>query len=285
MTFGEYSIELSEKLQALYTPGEAKAITRMVLENLTGKPAAQQNALNLQAISEVLEKKGKDYKIALLTGKPVQYVLGEAWFLNRKFLVNPFVLIPRPETEELVMWALEYAASMQKKELTILDIGTGSGCIAISVALSLPDAKVTGMDISETALHTAQSNAVTLGASVQWLLFDFLDEQAWPLLNTFDIVISNPPYIPENEKQQLEKNVVDWEPATALFTPNNNPLIFYHALHMFCQKQLVKGGTLFIEGHQLYMQQVAEIFTNNFIDIIVKKDINGNERMLAANKI
>jgi release factor glutamine methyltransferase len=285
MTFGEYSIQLSGKLQALYASGEAKAITRIVIEKLSGLPASQQQSITSAKLADALQKTATDFEMELLTGKPVQYVLGEAWFLNRKFLVNPSVLIPRPETEELVIWALEYAASAQKKGLTILDIGTGSGCIAISLALSLPDARVTGIDVSPTALQTAQSNAETIEAKVKWQLMDFLDEQAWPFLNAFDIVISNPPYIPESEKQQLEKNVVDWEPATALFTPNNKPLVFYHAIASFCQKQLVSSGTLLIEGHQLYMEQVAEIFSSHFTRIVIKKDINENERMLAASKI
>ncbi len=285
MTFGEYSIQLAGKLHALYAPGEAKAITRMVLEKLTGLPASQQQSITSGKLSAALEKTATDFEMALLTGTPVQYVLGEAWFLDRKFLVNPSVLIPRPETEELVIWALAYAATTQKKNLSILDIGTGSGCIAISLALSLPAALVTGIDISPTALQTAETNAVNLGAKVQWQQIDFLDNQTWPTLNTYDIIISNPPYIPESEKQQLEKNVVDWEPATALFTPDNNPLVFYHAIAAFCQQHLVSGGSLFVEGHQQYMQQVGEIFSNQFTPMIVKKDINGNERMLSGTKI
>lgn len=285
MTFGEYSIQLAGKLHALYAPGEAKAITRMVLEKLTGLPASQQQSIISEKLSKALEKTATDFEMALLTGMPVQYVLGEAWFFDRKFLVNPSVLIPRPETEELVMWALTYAATTQKKNLSILDIGTGSGCIAISLSLSLPDALVTGIDISPTALQTAETNAVNLDAKVQWLEIDFLDNQAWPTLNTYDIVISNPPYIPENEKQQLEKNVVDWEPATALFTPDNTPLVFYHAIAVFCRQHLVSGGRLFVEGHQQYMQHVAEIFSSHFSPMVIKKDINGNERMLSATKI
>jgi release factor glutamine methyltransferase len=285
MTFGEYSIQLTGKLHALYAPGEAKAITRMVLEKLTGLPASQQQSITSGKLSAALQKTATDFEMALLTGMPVQYVLGEAWFLDRKFSVNPSVLIPRPETEELVMWALTYAATTQKKNLSILDIGTGSGCIAISLSLSLPDALVTGIDISPTALQTAETNAVNLGAKVQWLELDFLDNRAWPTLNTFDMVISNPPYIPENEKQQLERNVLDWEPATALFTPVNNPLVFYHAIASFCQQHLVSDGRVLVEGHQQYMQQVAEIFSSQFTHINIRKDINGNERMLGATKI
>jgi release factor glutamine methyltransferase len=285
MTFGEYSIQLTGKLQSLYAPGEAKAITRMVLEKLTGIPASQQQSITSAKLADALEKTAIDFEMELLTGKPVQYVLGEAWFLNRKFLVNPSVLIPRPETEELVMWALEYAATAQKNDLSILDIGTGSGCIAISLALSLPSASVTGIDVSATALQTAQSNAAALGARLHWQQLDFLNQSYWPALSRYDMVISNPPYIPESEKKQLEKNVVDWEPATALFTPDNDPLVFYHAIAAFCQLHLESGGRLLVEGHQQYMQQIAGIFSTKFTHIIIKKDINGNERMIVATKI
>lgn len=284
MTFDDYYNILKDDLGGLYDAGEAAAIAGLVLEHFTGK---RSKPFSSETITEQDAAKLLRFQQELLTGKPVQYVLGEAWFLNRKFLVNESVLIPRPETEELVMLAIE---TLEKKgflqqPVKIIDIGTGSGCIAISLARMLPAAEVTGADISAAALETARHNGEILGASVTWKTFDFLDKQQWEGQGMFDLLISNPPYIPENEKSVLEKNVVDWEPHAALFTPENDPLIFYRMLALFAQSHLKQGGLLMVEGHQQYMNQVSGIFNAAFGNCTIINDINNNPRMAFSSRI
>jgi release factor glutamine methyltransferase len=295
------------QLKTIYSAGEAVAIAGLVFELVVGmgQPAIMMNP-QVEITQEkrtVLEEKLAE----LLTHKPVQYVLGEAWFYKMKFAVNEQVLIPRPETEELVEWCVEEVGNdevgiannkvgMQKETAPVdaaiphssfinrnlLDIGTGSGCIAIALKKELPALTVTGIDISEGALLVARENAVALGAAVDFMQFDFLDESAWPLLPQFDVIVSNPPYIPLNEKAKLDNNVTAHEPHTALFVPDNAPLLFYEKIARFGLLHLKPGGFIMMETHEDYAQQTAALFKENYTTVICRKDMSGKERMVMA---
>lgn len=281
MTFDDYYKKLKESLGALYETGEAAAIAGLVLEKFTGK---RLKPFSTEMMPEADTTKLLGYQQELLTGKPVQYLLGEAWFLERKYAVNESVLIPRPETEELVMLAADILKGkrFQQQPIKILDIGTGSGCIAISLALASGNYAVTGIDVSEKALEVARQNSQLLSAGVNWRQADFLDPESWKAFADYPVIVSNPPYIPLAEKAILDKNVTDWEPHLALFTPDNDPFVFYHAMASFCRKYPLKERILFIEGHQDYMNSLQNIFEGVFQMVEIRKDINDNERMLVG---
>jgi release factor glutamine methyltransferase len=279
VTFDDYYKILKAELGALYDAGEAAAIAGLVLEHFSGKRLRPFTSL---AITDAQAEKLQLIQRELLTGKPVQYVLGEAWFLGRKFFVNESVLIPRPETEELVMLAIEtlQQKGFQEKPINILDSGTGSGCIAISLALASNDWKVTGIDISSTALEVAAQNSKMRSARVNWQQADFLDPANWEAFANSEVIVSNPPYIPLAEKAVLDKNVTEWEPGLALFTPDDDPFIFYKAIASFCKKFPLEDRIVLLEGHQNYMADLQTIYSVIFREVEIRKDINGNERML-----
>jgi release factor glutamine methyltransferase len=281
VTFDDYYKILKAELGALYDSGEAAAIAGLVLQHFTCK---RSRPFTSMAITPAQEEKMQLIQQELLRGKPVQYVLGEAWFLERKFYVNESVLIPRPETEELVMLAIETInqKGMPAKDLKILDIGTGSGCIAISLALELKESSVTGVDISTAALEVAAQNSKKLSANVNWQQSDFLDPAKWEAFANYEVIVSNPPYIPLAEKGIMEKNVTDWEPSLALFTPTVDPFVFYKAITAFCKKYPLEERIVLLEGHQNYMADLQTIFSYFFEKVEIRKDINGNERMLLA---
>jgi release factor glutamine methyltransferase len=215
----------------------------------------------------------------LLQHKPIQYVLGETWFYNMKLKINEHVLIPRPETEELVQLLLNESSYGTVK---VLDIGTGSGCIAVAVKKNMPDAIVTAIDVSDDALLVAKENAANQNTEIQFLQVDFLDEKQWTTLPKFDIIISNPPYIPVNEKEQLDINVTAFEPHQALFVPDNSPLLFYKKIAEFASTHLNPSGKIFMETHEDFASQTASLFLQDYKQVTVKKDIFGKERMVVA---
>ena len=179
----------------------------------------------------------------LVKGKPLQQVTGFEWFMNRKFKVNEQVLIPRPETEELVAWIIEEQKG--REALHILDIGTGTGCIPVTLKLELPQAEVMSCDVSKEALSVAGENARLLDAKIALTACDFLDVAAWGAFPRFDVIVSNPPYIPETEMENIHTNVKKHEPHTALFVPGNDPLLFYRAIAMFGKEHLNNGGAIY----------------------------------------
>lgn len=237
--------------------------------------------------------------------KPLQYILGTAHFMDMELQVDENVLIPRPETEELVRWILDDTRSQKSGEknlksgvknqhgndeivhpssLNILDIGTGSGCIAIALAKNLPDANVFALDVSEDALLVARKNAVSNGVDIGFLHQDILNAQLDTTL-VFDVIVSNPPYVRELEKNRIQKNVKDFEPDTALFVPDEDPLLFYRAIIEFSEKHLSKNGKLYFEINQYLGEETKALFnTRNFSEIELRKDIFGNDRMLKAIK-
>ncbi|APU11951.1 protein-(glutamine-N5) methyltransferase, release factor-specific [Cellulophaga lytica] len=208
---------------------------------------------------------------------PIQYILGAAHFMGLDFNVNTNVLIPRPETEELVSWILNEVNVNQ--EITILDIGTGSGCIAITLAKNLPKAKVFALDISKEAILVAKSNAEANNVTVTFLEQSILEEPS--LKQKFNIIVSNPPYVRDLEKKEMSANVLEHEPNLALFVSDNNPLVFYKAITNFSVNHLRENGKLFFEINQYLGEQTKELLVGlNYINIKLKKDMYGNDRML-----
>ena len=270
-------------LAPLYGDGEAKAIARMVYDVRFGLSLSDiyigkdtQLSANSQAeLRRIAER--------LLQKEPVQYVLGQADFCGRTFLVNKHVLIPRPETEELCQWTASLTPSFLKGERTkILDIGTGSGCIAITMAYMFPEAKVTAWDISKEALKVALENARRLNANVTFEQVDALNISNG---TQWDLIISNPPYIIDKERTRMEANVLDYEPHTALFVPDNDPLLFYRAIAQYSQQALKEDGWLFFEMNPLYAQEMTEMLsTMSYHNIEIKNDQFGKQRMIKARR-
>ncbi|NDV44036.1 peptide chain release factor N(5)-glutamine methyltransferase [Flagellimonas sediminis] len=243
--------------------------------------------------------------------KPLQYILGIAHFMELELKVNEHVLIPRPETEELVQWILEDAnnqrseirelisdvrdgklseekgenPNLRPSPLTILDIGTGSGCIAIALAKQLPNAKVYALDISEEALKVAQENAKTNQVDVEFIHKNILDPEL-DLELQFDIIVSNPPYVRNLEKSEMNKNVKEYEPNLALFVPDDDALVFYRAIAQFSERHLAKQGSLYLEINQYLGEETKSVLkAHNFSEIELRKDIFGNDRMLKGKRI
>ena len=213
--------------------------------------------------------------------RPVQYIIGSTSFMDLDFQVNENVLIPRPETEDLIRWIVDEVKTSgpdKKSGLRILDIGTGSGCIAISLAKLLPDAKVFALDVSEKALETAKRNAERNAVKVEFIHADILNFDGFA--SNFDVIVSNPPYVRELEKKEMHKNVLEHEPDLALFVSDENPLVFYKAITQLAKQNLSEEGMLFFEINQYLAKETeALLHQHNFIEIEVRKDIFGNDRM------
>lgn len=213
--------------------------------------------------------------------RPIQHITGKAHFMDLDFEVNEHVLIPRPETEELVRWVLEDTSSLPKN-VSILDLGTGSGCISISLAKNLPEAIIKALDISSEALKVAKQNAETHRVHIDFIEADLLNLN---LKLELDCIVSNPPYVRELEKKEMKANVVDHEPAIALFVPDEDPLKFYSAIVKFASACLKPKGSLYLEINQyLGTEMIALLRANRFTDIELRKDLYGNERMLKGIK-
>ena len=220
----------------------------------------------------------------LLKEKPIQYITGEAWFYGLRFEVNENTLIPRPETEELVEWIIESQKSkVQSQKLEILDIGTGTGCIPISLKMNLPQANVSAIDVSEQALEVAKRNAQSNKVEVNFIQVNILE--VLDLNQNFDIIVSNPPYVRNLEKQEIKKNVLDYEPHLALFVEDTDALLFYRKIAQLALKNLSPKGLLFFEINQYLGKETVELLENlGFKNIELKKDIYGNDRMIKCKK-
>jgi release factor glutamine methyltransferase len=287
MTFEAAEQSLATALDGLYENREAATIAGMVMEFVTGKSKMDRWLQKNELLSIENLKSLEKYSKELLTGKPVQYVLGEAWFAGLCLTVNEHTLIPRPETEELVNLCASWAATnkIQIAPLQILEVGTGSGCIAIALQKKMPAAIITAIDISAEAIEVATINAAKYNAPIQFKTVDFLDEARWPEMGNYDIIISNPPYIADIEKESMAGHVLDFEPHTALFVTNNNPLIFYSALANFGNKYLNKNGALFVEINQALGLQTKDVFVQANYNTLLKKDLFDNDRMIVATKL
>lgn len=268
----------------MYGDREAKSITRLVFETELELSASQMSFERFRLITQPQQQKLKSILARLIKHEPVQYVLGQADFYGLVFKVNSNVLIPRPETEELVDWAIKLLKERGKNDQFVLDIGTGTGCIPISISRNLPAIKVYGCDISEAALEIAAQNNDLNKTPVSFSKLDILTEELTGQ-NNFDLIISNPPYIAKSEKSELAEHVVSFEPHLALFSPTNDPLIFYKVIAEKAQKSLKKSGILLFEIHAFKGPEVVALLHNmGYQHIELRKDINGNDRMVKAVK-
>ena len=283
---------LWHRLTPLYETNEAKAIIRWVLDVRFGLSMADILCGKINEISANDQKELEETIQRLEKGEPVQYIIGETYFCGRQFHVAPGVLIPRPETEELCHWIVEKTGVRRQEsgDCCILDIGTGSGCIAITLALEMPEAKVTAWDISDEALRIAQENAQALGAEVFFEKQDILNHSLstflFPLSSKYSLIVSNPPYIQPKERDGMAKNVLDYEPHQALFTPEDQPIIFYQRIGDFAWQSLKTGGELYFELNPLTAHEVSDYLHHlGFSDIEIRQDQFGKQRFLKATKI
>lgn len=303
MTIYEGYRFIREALYNIYDPREAGNIAALVMEKITGMQRTDRLLYKEHMLPEEQESRLVHYTTLLSEHRPVQYVLGEAWFYGMPLSVDENVLIPRPETEELVEWivkdercrlqvsdcrsqvAEDQVSGDQGQEAeygpTILDIGTGSGCIAIALKKNIPEANVYAADINSKALTVARQNANILEVPVHFLHIDFLNPDHRNALPLFDIIVSNPPYIPLKDKATMHKNVVDHEPHLALFVKDNDPLLFYSAIADFAPRHLQPGGRIYMEIHESMGKAVEDIFVQcGFAQTIIRKDMQGKDRMV-----
>lgn len=281
MTTREAKLQLRSKLSNLYPAQEVESITRIIFEevllwqpvDIVMRENEQLPAFFPERLNEICER--------LLRNEPLQYILGKARFHGHSFAVNPAVLIPRPETEQLVDMIVD---QNQESDLQVLDIGTGSGCIAISLARALKFAQVTATDISRDALAVAQLNATNLKTRVKFIEQDILNCSA--PLDAWNIIVSNPPYITESEKAAMETNVLDYEPAAALFVPDNDPMLYYRPIAAYAARALKSGGRLYLEINRAMGALVSNTLAQAGLrNIQIYTDFNGNTRFVTATKI
>ena len=272
--------QINENLSGSYTAGEISALTRIIATELLGVPQMTfflKDDITLTAEQQTLLN---DAIERLQKHEPIQYILGYSDFCGLRFKVTPATLIPRPETSELVEWI----ASETAGNCSILDIGTGSGCIAVSLAHKMPQSKVTAWDISPDALAVAAENSKANGCTVEFEKVDILAYE--PTGEQFDIIVSNPPYIKENEKNAMHANVLDWEPHTALFVPDSDPLLFYRTIAKKSLILLKPGGRLYFEINRDHGKETMDMLaTLGYTSIELRKDFADNDRMIRAVKL
>ena len=270
--------ELKKRLQQRYSDGEATAVARYLVEMKYGLSMADVACGGVETLDEATLANDVE---RLLDGEPVQYVVGEAEFCGRRFVVRPGVLIPRPETEELCHWILEGRGAW-REGCRILDIGTGSGCIAVTLAAELPKAAVMAWDISEAALAVARENADRLDISIK---FEKQDIFQYSLLTgaPFSLIVSNPPYVCRSEAEQMEAHVLEHEPHEALFVPDDDALVFYRAICRLAQHVLLPGGWLYFEINPLYADELMALMSEmGFVDMETRQDQFGKTRMIRS---
>jgi release factor glutamine methyltransferase len=280
MTLAEIKIETKQLLSKKIDAIELNSLLGMLIEEVTGWNRVQQVVEINTPLTEIQINKFTAYTQALLNDKPIQYILGKAWFMGLEYKVNEHVLIPRPETEELVEWVVDYVHIIAKP-LQLLDIGTGSGCIAISLKKVLPECSVTAMDISIDALELAKKNATNLDATIEWIEQDIIHETT--LAHSFDVIVSNPPYIPVREKINMEAKVKNYEPLIALFVPNEDPLVFYKAIAQVAKKYLAPKGQLFFEIHYDQGKAILQLLDEMHFHAEIRRDSFGKNRMIRAS--
>lgn len=283
LSYGKAFYQLKDALVPLYGDREAAAIAHELLIHITGLSKVERlldkNVLFAPGQQERFDKAMDE----LRQGKPLQYVTGTAWFMEREYEVNKHVLIPRPETEELVSWVLNDLGN--GTQVSILDIGTGSGIIPISLKLALPDADITAIDISEGALAVAKQNAAKYGAAIQFINMDILDPGQHNRAGIFDVIVSNPPYIPESGMEKLHKNVREYEPHLALFSPGDDPLLFYRVIGNYGKQHLSNKGAIYCEIESSLGEETKLLFEKmGYEHVELRKDMHDNWRMLKAIK-
>jgi len=296
MKTGEAEVWLRQQLCSAYDEREAATIAAMVLEKVTGLARLNRITKNEEPLNVHQLHQLTAFHHRLLQHEPVQYVLEEAWFYGLKLFVDRNVLVPRPETEELVDWIVSdiKAAGLdvfnraegeadETTKLKILDVGTGSGCIALALKKTMPKAEVWACDINDDALNVARRNGSELGIRVDFTALDFLDEAQCRQLSTVDVLVSNPPYIPLRDRDQMRPNVVQHEPHAALFVYDEDPLMFYKAIASFARHRLYEGGSIYAEIHEDHGKDIADLFRKEgFINVELRKDMQGKDRMVKA---
>ena len=272
---------INSELAGLYPVSEIEGFTRIIFEAVCGWGFTDQIKKRHEKVSKTDFEKIKFIVSRLKNFEPIQYILGETEFYGLKLIVNPAVLIPRPETEELVQWITN---SKLPGESAILDIGTGSGCIALAIKNQLKNSDVFGIDISEKAVDVARQNAIKNNLDVGFFQADILKWEEFEWKN-YDVIVSNPPYIRESEKVQMNSNVLDYEPENALFVSDLDPLVFYRSIAAFAKKYLAKNGILFFEINENLGLEMKEMLVDfGFKDIEIRKDINSKNRMICCMK-
>jgi len=280
MTLQALKLQFKTELSSQYENIELSSLLSILFEHVTGwnqinQVVNKEEPLNQKCLTDLQNALKK-----LKEGTPIQYITGKAWFMGNELVVNENVLIPRPETEELVEWITEYATIIDKP-LQILDIGTGSGCIAISLKLALTNCMIAGLDISEAALVVAKENANLLSAETSWMLENILETTYLP--NKFDIIVSNPPYIPYKENNKMDVQVKNFEPAIALFVTNEDPLVFYRTIARLGKQYLNPNGQLFFEMHYDQGKALLTLFDEMGYHAELRQDMFGKDRMLRAS--
>lgn len=266
-------------LSEIYDECEAENVWVLAFEKILCKKN-RQNEYEKVLLNETQVEQFQNINQRLLKHEPIQYIIEECWFYDIPFYVDKNVLIPRPETEELVDWIIK--ENKPKPNLTILDVGTGSGCIPIILNIKIPPATVYSCDVSHQALQVAKKNAATHKTDINFLLIDFLDKKNWSSLADFDIIVSNPPYVPQRDKNEMRKNVLEYEPHRALFVENNEPLIFYDAIANFGLLKLKHKGLIYVEIHESLSEEVMHLFESKGYKTELRKDMQGKHRMVKA---
>lgn len=280
MRLNDIKQALKKQLADQYESVELGPILSILIEHVTGWDQVQQVIHKDNTISAAQELAFETAATALLAGRPIQYITGTTWFMGEPYNVNEQVLIPRPETEELVDWVIEYAA-IKGKALRILDIGTGSGCIAIALKKALPEAIVSGIDISTGAIKIAAANAAALKADIEWIALDILNTAFLP--DQYDVIVSNPPYIPMQEMKNMELQVTDHEPNIALFVPDEDPLLFYRTIARLAKLHLSTNGQLFFEIHYDQGDAMITLLDEMHFHAELRTDMFGKDRMVRAS--
>lgn len=278
----DFYSQVKRRLEALLPDGgEAEAAARIIFEDVAGYTKVFIFANGDREITASMQERIGAVVDKVAAGMPVQYAVGKAFFMGNNFTVTPAVLIPRPETAGLVDMVVDDWQG--RSDLHVLDIGTGSGCIAISLARALPFADVDGMDVSDDALAVARRNAVALKAKVDFEQSDIL--RAVPWAEAYDIIVSNPPYVTEQEAKDMTADVLDHEPHRALFVPDGDPLVFYKAIASYARKALKRGGKLYLEINQHFPKKMSELLSGcGFTDVAVLRDYKGNYRYATAKQ-
>jgi len=299
MTIREARQQLIFQLFHIYEEREARNIADLIMENLTEWKKIDRVLNKEVTLSKSKEELLARYMIELLEHKPVQYVLNEAWFSGMKLYVDENVLIPRPETEELVNWIISDLTFRKKEsihsfrpgmshssQIKILDVGTGSGCIAVALKKNVDTAEIYACDISDNCIEIAKKNAAANKADLHFIECDFLNKEERQRLPMVDVIISNPPYIPLRDKSAMHPNVAKYEPFLALFVSDDDSLQFYAAIADFSKNKLSKNGRVYVEIHEELARPVSELFFNKgFRKTQIRKDMQGKERMLMASDL
>jgi release factor glutamine methyltransferase len=296
MKIREAEKHIATRLATTYPENEAANIAKLLLEHLTGLSRNEIASRKEEAPIALVASTMESYISRLQAHEPIQYIMNKAWFYGLELFIDSSVLIPRPETEELTDWVVKDVKQSgldvfsrnplradETSRLKILDVCTGSGCIALALKKAIPLAEVWGCDISEAALNIARRNGSELDIRVDFQGMNFLDPAQQKLLPSVDIVVCNPPYVPLKDRQSMQANVLQFEPHVALFVPDEDPLVFYKALAYYGSHRLHDKGCIYMEIHESLAAGVMSIFTNDY-EVELRKDMQGKERMVKARR-